>query len=977
MTGKTISESPLRIYGRSAELDAVAGLTKRLRTGRGGALLFSGAPGLGRTALLAGAARGFTAGPVLSPRTAPAESRVPYSGAHALLCAAAGRMGTAPADVLRRGLAPGELLELLRGVSAGAPLLVCVDDVHLWDAPSRAALGFAARRPDFLGGTGLLLSVADHAVADADLSGVPVVRLGPLDDRASGALLDGLTGPGTDHAVREELLFEGEGNPALLVALAERLSPDQLRGRRPLPRPLAGSGALSAAFGDRLAPLPADTRLLLLLASAAHEPDPDGPGVDAAHVLRAARAAGLDPTALDPAEAAGVARTAGDRILFGSSLWRRTVYGGSPLSRRRAAHSLLASVIDADRHRLRHLLHLALSAEGPDCRLGAELTAAATSPDVRASGMERSVALARAAELTPHDDTRVARLTAAAEHARLSGRPRRARELLSGARDGAAHDAVRGRADLVRGALALRDGPVRDAHEALIMAAARLGPYDPGRAMAARLAAMDAAWAAGDAQGCLLALDGGAVPAAEGRAPAPVCPSPPAPPTAGSSVPETPWFPPLSSVARSPFAPEALRSPLAPSTAAPWSPSVEDEANEYRKGLRTALDGRLLEAREPLRRVLDRARGDDEPTRLLRAGVAALVLGDIGSACHVNARALAVARSRGLDALVPQVLEHLAYAELRAGQHARARAHAQEGLRAAHRAGQRNVCAHLHAILAMVASVQDDAAAVASHADAAMETAGPHGLAQAATLAEWAVARADLCRGRAFEAAARLGPLVRPGARRGHFAVHMLAVPCFVEAAVASGEHAQARSAVEGFALWAAQGADPHAPAQLARCRALIAPPEETEALYAAALAGHELADGDFERARTQLLFGKWLRRRRRPGAAKSRLRDALVAFERGGARPWAEQTRAELRATGEAPAPLPTGGLARLTPQQLRIARCVASGATNREVALRLSVSPRTVDHHLRNVFALLGVRSRVELARLVDRAEEGGADL
>lgn len=68
-------------------------------------------------------------------------------------------------------------------------------------------------------------------------------------------------------------------------------------------------------------------------------------------------------------------------------------------------------------------------------------------------------------------------------------------------------------------------------------------------------------------------------------------------------------------------------------------------------------------------------------------------------------------------------------------------------------------------------------------------------------------------------------------------------------------------------------------------------------------------------------------------------------------------------------------GPLAALTPQQQRIARCVAEGATNREVAVRLSVSPRTVDHHLRNVFAALGVRSRTELARLLDRG--GGARL
>lgn len=353
------------------------------------------------------------------------------------------------------------------------------------------------------------------------------------------------------------------------------------------------------------------------------------------------------------------------------------------------------------------------------------------------------------------------------------------------------------------------------------------------------------------------------------------------------------------------------------------------------------------------------------------------MLGDIAAACRANARALAVSRSRGLASLTPRILEHLAYAELRAGQHARARAHAQEGLRAAHQAGQRNVAAGQHAILALVASVEDDAAAVAAHAGAAVEIARPHGLLQAVTLAEWASARADLCRGRPFEAAARLGPLTRPGPGRGHFAVRMLALPCFVEAAVQSGASAEAKAAVEEFALWAALGTDPQAPAQLARCRALIAPPDDTaDALYALALTRHETVDGDFERARTQLLYGKWLRRRRRPAEAKNRLRDALVTFERCGAPAWGEQTRAELRATGDAPAPAPApaGGLALLTPQQLRIARCVAEGATNREVALSLSVSPRTVDHHLRNVFAVLGVRSRTELSRLVDRAERGG---
>ncbi|MGX1881766.1 LuxR C-terminal-related transcriptional regulator [Streptomyces sp. NPDC055287] len=935
----------LPLYGRHAELEAVAALSDRLRSGRGGALLFAAEPGLGRTALLRRAAGGFEAGPVLHTRAVPAESRLPYSGVHALLCAAGDAPSAAPARVLRSGLAPGDLLELLRALAAGRPLLVCVDDAHLWDASSRAALGFAARRPDALRDVGLLLSVAGHHAHDPDFAGLPVVRLGPLTERAARDLLDELTGEGTDPGVREALLHEAEGNPALLEVLVARLSPAQLSGHAPLPRPLADGDTLLRTVGGALAGLPPDTAFVLLLAAAAQEQTPGAGGADAALVLGAARAAGIGPAALDAGEAAGVARCDGDLIRFANPLLRRAVHVGAPPARRRAAHQLLATALVGDRHRLPRLLHRALAADGPAPRLAAVLAAAAGAPDPWIPGLQRSLAYARAAELGTSDDSvRMSHLTAAAEHARLAGHPHRARELLAAARPGTAHDAVRGRAELVRGALALGDGPAGDAYGALMVAAGLLGGYDPGNALAARFGAMEAAWAAGDAAACLAALDGrdpapavrGAYPARQSTYPAPqgMCPHPP-----------------------------PVRAPLS-------VPGGRGVCRDYRAGMLAALEARPDAARAPLRRVVDRAVSDDDPERLLRAGAAALVLGDIAAACRINARGLAVGRARGLVALVPRLLEHLAYAELRAGRHARAGAHAREGLGAAHRGGQRNAVAHQHAILALVASVESDAAAVAGHVAAAMAIAGPHGLTQAATLAEWASARADLGRGRAGDAAARLAPLVQAGPRRGHFAVRMLAVPCFVEATALAGRPDDARAAVGEFAAWAAHGGDPQAPALLARCRALLAGPEEADALYAHALAVHERTAGDFEWARTQLLYGKWLRRRRRPREARGLLRDALVAFERSGARSWVDQTRAELRATGDVGGGEPAGVLSCLTPQQLRIAHCVAEGATNREVAQRLSVSPRTVDHHLRNVFALLGVRSRVELSRLVARA-------
>ncbi|MEU8791799.1 helix-turn-helix transcriptional regulator [Streptomyces sp. NPDC048643] len=556
------------------------------------------------------------------------------------------------------------------------------------------------------------------------------------------------------------------------------------------------------------------------------------------------------------------------------------------------------------------------------------------------AGADSAGTAIRPAARTGDEGGRALGLIDAAEQARLSGLPRRARELLAQARYEGAPDAVRGAAQLVYGRLGLQDGPVADAHEVLLLAAELLARADPARALAARLAAMEAAWAVGDAAACLEVLDRGPGPGG----------SDDVNPVVGAADSEGPDH-------------------------APGQPAADGGVAAYRAGMSAVMHGRLDTGRTRLREVVAGAGAagmHDGPESLLLAGGAALVTGDLSAACRANSRALAVARARGPYVLVAQALERLAYGELRAGRHARARAHAEDGLRTALAAGQSNLAAHHHAILALVASVEGSQEAVAEHATAAERIAAPHGLAQAATLSQWARARADLARGRLPEAAARLGPLVGAGPRHGHFALRMLAVPCFVEAAVRTGEAEAARSAVAEFTHWAAQGADPQAPAQLARCRALLSDGDGCEPLFAAALAHHEEAGGDFERGRTQLLYGAWLRRRRRPGEARGRLRDALVSFERGGALGWAAQTRAELRATGDAAPAEPVGPLALLTPQQLRIARCVAEGATNREVALRLSVSPRTVDHHLRNVFAALGVRSRVELSRWVDRAEK-----
>ena len=146
---------------------------------------------------------------------------------------------------------------------------------------------------------------------------------------------------------------------------------------------------------------------------------------------------------------------------------------------------------------------------------------------------------------------------------------------------------------------------------------------------------------------------------------------------------------------------------------------------------------------------------------------------------------------------------------------------------------------------------------------------------------------------------------------------------------------------------------------------------------FRTALAAHERSPRLPARARTQLAYGRFLRRNRRRVDARPHLRAALAAFEDLGAAPWAEFARQELRASGVTARHRrdTTTGSADLTAQELEVVRLVQRGLPNRDVAARLFLSPRTIDFHLRNVYAKLGVTSRTELAALaLDRQSPPG---
>ena len=171
------------------------------------------------------------------------------------------------------------------------------------------------------------------------------------------------------------------------------------------------------------------------------------------------------------------------------------------------------------------------------------------------------------------------------------------------------------------------------------------------------------------------------------------------------------------------------------------------------------------------------------------------------------------------------------------------------------------------------------------------------------------------------------------------------------------------RTAAEFLAAARAKG-QPWSIARALRCQGVLAADADFADFFEQAIELHEQTPDTFEAARTQLAYGERLRRARSRVLAREQLRAAADAFERLGARPWAERARAELAATGETRRRLDPSSIEELTPQELQIALLLAAGRTTRETAAALFLSPKTVEYHLRHVYQKLRIHSRDELA-------------
>src|SRR6266702_1255022 len=368
----------------------------------------------------------------------------------------------------------------------------------------------------------------------------------------------------------------------------------------------------------------------------------------------------------------------------------------------------------------------------------------------------------------------------------------------------------------------------------------------------------------------------------------------------------------------------------------------------------------------PLDEVLTQVRADAAehgPRAQVIAAAGACLAGRDDAMAGMAADLIAQARPRGDLGALPGGLSQLCWAQTMLGSFRDARVSAAEGRQLSLDLGYPFWADWMTGTLAYLAAVEGDEEQCREYAAQVRATAES---AAAAPWAEAALILLDLGCGRVADALARL-EAAAAGPAWHHPNITRMA-PDQVEAAVRLGRPASAADALARFTRWAPLVGQPWAAALQARCQALTASDTDAEPHYLQALRHHDDDTRPFDQARSQLVYGEWLRRARRKREARAQLLAALNCFEELGARPWAARARAELTATGtQVPRAAAPDILASLTPQELQITRLAARGLQNRDIAAQLFLSPRTVAYHLYKAYPKLGVSSRAELPALV----------
>lgn len=911
------------LVGRRPELAMAARAIEGARGGRSTALVVSGGPGIGKTALL-GAIRDLAHGfRIVSARGIQSEAALAYAGLAELLrplvgllprlpmpqrVALEGALAMAPPGRGDRFAVYAATLGMLSCAAEEAPVLCLVDDAHVMDTPSVEAILFAARR---LGHEGVVVVVGTRpaAIGGPRMSGLATIHLGGLADQDARRLLRGApVAAELAPWVEEAILAAAAGNPLALRELPRALPEEQRTGCAPLSEPLRPGGVVTAAFRDRLEALPAGPRLAALLVACSTDGD-IGP------VMAALAAGGRTAADLEAAEAAGVVEVVRDRVLMSHPVLRSVAVELAGGPERRAAHRALADAVGRADGGERWAWHRAQSALGPDEEAATALAGFAASAGSRTGSAAAAAGYDRAARLTADPDARAARLLAASGSALEAGRPSWALQLAGEALMLTGDPLVRERAEFIRGTALLTTGDVSVAHR--VLAHGTPHPDVPVQHRVERQAlGTYAALMADDLTGAFAA------------------------------------------------ARRALHDARGPGDAVGLTQSLAALA------LTRTIAGDLRGARLNLESAREGARRIERSGRnslmFASLALATAYAEDLPAADRMIRELIGAMRAQGAVSGIAYPLAAAAAIGMRMGAWAEALAAAQESLMIAEESGHdTSVVFALVVLVRLQAHLGHDVECrrTATRAQEMIDRTGARNmqahLASALALLELGLGRPDAARD-------HLMPLARKAAGSGvRSPTEVPWRPDLVEALVRLGRRDEALVELGVLADVGQRGGSTWAAACVARCRGLLATGDHdqhfAEALHLHQRLGHQ----PFERARTQLAYGERLRRDRRRAEARGLLSDALATFEALGASPWAERAREELDASGLRARTRDPALTDRLTPRELQVAVAVAGGATNREAAARLFLSEKTIERHLGNVYRKLGLRSRSQLAR------------
>jgi DNA-binding CsgD family transcriptional regulator len=903
-----------RLLGRRSECAALEELVASVRTGPSRALVLRGEAGVGKSALLDHLMQHASGCTIARAAGIESEMELAYAGLQQLCAPLMDRLGRLPgpqrnalgtAFGLRDGDAPDRFLVGLAGLSLLSvaaeerPLICIVDDTQWLDAASAQALAFVARR---LGAesVGLIFAVRDPS-DERHLEGLPTLALRGLDDRDAHELLTTVvTGP-LDERVRDRIVAETHGNPLALLELPHGFTPAEVAGGFGLSDDPALSERIEHSFRERQAPLPAPTRLLLLVAAA----EPVG---DPVLVWRAAAELGIGPDAVAPLAGSGLVDF-GAQVRFRHPLVRSAVKAAAAPEERQRVHRALAEATDTDVDPDRRAWHLAHATAGLDEDVAAELERSAGRARARGGIAAGAAFHERAVELTSDPRRRAQRALIAAKSKHQAGANDAALRLLAIAQAGPLDALGQAGAQLLHAQVTFAMTRGSDAPPLLLEAARRLEPLDPTLARETYLDAFAAAFSA-------------------------------------------------SRLVRGGDAREVAAAVLA----ADWEPSPR-ACDLLLDGL-ALLTREGYVAAAPALKIALRAFRDERPSEedelrwLGLASQIARALADDAAWDDLTARHLDLARRTGAFSVMAAALTDRMVVELSSGRFGVATSLAAEADAVVEATGSQ-LAQRTSIMLANWRGWDAEALALIEARQQEILRRG-EGLWVVAN--EWGSAQRYNGLGR-YEDALAAAELAAAGPSGLEQSIWVLSE--LIEAAVRSSHIERATDPLAQLAELTHAADTDWALGTHARGAALLAEGAMAERLYREAIERLSRIHMRRSQAlaRAHLLYGEWLRREHRRVDAREELRVAHTMLADMGAEAFAERARHELQATGETVRKRTVDTLDDLTPQEAQVARLAADGQTNPEIGAQLFLSPRTVEWHLSKVFGKLGIKSRKEL--------------